>query len=265
MDGSPGSRRRGLRIVVSAVAAVCIATASDSLELTELGDRLRASVVVLEVDEVLGQPTVAGTGFFVSSQGLIATNHHVIRGARAVMARTSDGRRFRIEAVVAADRANDLALIRAEPGTYPPLPLGDSSVVKAGEPVVVLGSPLGLDFTLSEGIVSAVRKAGEVKGRGPEGAHLQISAPISFGSSGSPVMNLAGEVVGVVTSGYVTAQNLNFAVPSDLLAQLLRSAAENPQPRQLARSSLVRNLIISAVVFVLFFVAFRFLVKERLR
>lgn len=224
-------------------------------ELTKLAETLQASVVVLEVDEIAGSPSSSGTGFFISGDGLIATNHHVIEGAQTIRARSYDRRAYRVEAIVAVDEVNDLAILRAEPGEYRPLPLGDSSSVETGDRVVVLGNPLGLDFTLSEGIISAVRAAGELEDHGLQVAHLQISAPISFGSSGSPVMNTSGKVVGVVASGFVDAQNLNFAVPVDLLRDLERAADRNPQGSALPSpwSRRLRNLGISMAFFLLLF------------
>ncbi len=230
-----------------------------SPELTELAEKLQASVVVLEVDAVFGDPTSTGTGFFISKDGQIATNHHVIEGARSIVARAHDGRTVRVEAIVATDEENDLAVIRVEAGEYVPLTLGHSSSIETGERVVVLGNPLGLDFTLSEGIVSAVRDAGELDDRGLEVPHLQISAPISFGSSGSPVVDLSGEVIGVVASGFDDSMNLNFAVPVDILVELQKVANRNPQGTVLPSpwTAGLRNLGLSVVFFLVVLWFFR--------
>ncbi len=237
------------------VGFLAVASSIQAQELTELARKLQSSVVVLEVNEVLGEPTSTGTGFFISADGQIATNHHVIEGARSIVARTHDNKTFRVEAIVAVDEENDLAVIRAEPGNYVPLALEHSSTVETGERVVVLGNPLGLDFTLTEGIVSAVRDAGELNEPGLDVPHLQISAPISSGSSGSPVVNLSGEVVGVVVSGFIHSQNLNFAVPVALLKDLEAVAARNPEGTPLAAqwTTGLRNLALSVVFFVLLF------------
>lgn len=258
--GNPTLGLRGLALVGFVVAAA--PSPAQDQDLTALAQTLRASVVVLEVNDAFGSPSGSGTGFFVSTDAMIATNYHVIEGAGTIVARTQDGRRYRVETVLAVDEENDLAVIRAEPGRYVPLPLGRSSEVKAGERVVVFGNPLGLDFTLSEGIVSAVRGRGELGDRELDVAHLQISAPISFGSSGSPVMNLAGEVVGVVSSGYVAAQNLNFAVPSELLRDLLTIATRNPDGEPISpTTSRARNLALSAGFFLALFVGYRYLLR----
>jgi S1-C subfamily serine protease len=240
-------------------ALVSGAAMANAQDLKALAQALKASVVVLETNEVLGEATGGGTGFFISSGGRIATNYHVIDDAQSIVARTYDGKRIRVEAVVATDEGNDLAILRAEPGAYVPLPLGESSSVESGERVVVLGNPLGLDFTLSEGIVSAVRAAGELKDRGLDVPHVQISAPISFGSSGSPVLNLSGQVIGIVASGYIDSQNLNFAVPVDFLSELQRAADRNPEESLLpSRWALMsRNLGISTAFFLLMLWGFR--------
>jgi len=241
------------------VGVLAAASNLHAQELTELAQRLQKSVVVIEVDPVFGDPTSTGTGFFISSDGQIATNYHVVEGAGSLSARTYQGKTIRVEAIVATDETNDLAVIRAETGEYLPLTLGRSSSIETGERVVVLGNPLGLDFTLSEGIVSAVRGAEDLKDRGLDVPHLQISAPISFGSSGSPVMNLSGEVIGVVAQGFDASLNLNFAVPVDLLSDLQAIANRNPEGSILAspRTRGLRNLGISAVFFLLVYFLFK--------
>ena len=241
------------------VGALAAAPNLQAQELTALAQRLQKSVVVIEVDAVLGDPTSTGTGFFISSDGQIATNYHVIEGAGSLSARTYEGKTVRVEAIVATDEKNDLAVIRAEAGEYRPLTLGRSSSIQTGERVVVLGNPLGLDFTLSEGIVSAVRGAEDLKDRGLDVPHLQISAPISFGSSGSPVMDLAGEVVGVVVSGFDASLNLNFAVPVDRLSDLQKVANRNPEGSVLPSpwTEGLRNLGISAVFFLFVYFLFK--------
>ena len=214
--------------LLAALIVAWIPATGQAQELVELAKTLQASVVVLEVDAALGEPRSTGTGFFVTRGGEIVTNYHVIQGAQSISARTHEDVRIAIDSVLAIDEENDLALLLAEPGDYIPLRLARSSTVETGSRVVVLGNPLGLDFTLSEGIISAVRGAQERRESGPKVPHLQISAPISFGSSGSPVMTLSGDVVGVVVSGFVDAQNLNFAIPVSALKELQELAAQNP-------------------------------------
>jgi len=239
--------------------APLVCASEDEFELPELAAILKESVVVLEVDRgVYGSGN--GTGFFISSNGTIATNAHVVESARRIVARTHDDTQIDILTVLAVDNKNDLALVQAAPGHYSPLRIGESSSVRTGEEIVILGNPLGLDFTLSSGIVSAVRGANALNGAGPEVPHLQITAPISFGSSGSPVLTLSGAVVGVVISGYVAAQNLNFAIPSERLMELQAASAASPAEKKLSSGISLLPLAISAVFFaVLGFIYFRFL------
>lgn len=170
-----------------------------------------------------------GTGFFVSSDGVIATNYHVIEGARSIEVHTFDGTALSQVELLTEDPGNDLALLRVRvPASVTPAPLGDSDRVVVGERVVSIGNPLGLDYTLTDGLVSARR----VWNNRPM---IQMSAPASPGNSGGPLFNLRGEVIGVTTaqagSVWSRGENLNLAVPSNLVRRLI-------QPRYPARRML---------------------------
>lgn len=158
-----------------------------------------------------------GTGFVVSKDGVIATNLHVVAGATAITVKMLDGEVFPVERVVGIDPDRDLALLDIDPPSDVPfLPLGDSDAVSAGDPVIAIGNPLGvLDYTVSDGLISSVRVLSE------QLTVLQISAPISQGSSGGPLFNPYGEVIGVATAIFTGGQNLNFAVPSKYLQPML--------------------------------------------
>jgi tetratricopeptide (TPR) repeat protein len=148
-----------------------------------------------------------GTGFFINPQGHLITNFHVLAGRYAADVRTAAGRSYPVKAVVADNRAADLLRLEVEipPAEAAWIPL-DEEVPEIGERVVVVGSPMGLEQTVSEGIVSSVREVP------PVGTVFQMSAPISPGSSGSPVVNTRGRVVGIATFQFIQGQNLNFAV-----------------------------------------------------
>ena len=159
-----------------------------------------------------------GSGFFVRPN-LIATNFHVIDGAAKGYARlVNTATTYPIEDFTATDETNDLALLKVTAHGVTPLPLGDSDAVQIGETVYVAGNPLGFEGTFSDGIISGRRDSAGKKER------LQMTAPISPGSSGGPVLNRKGEVIGVSTSLYnpLFGQNLNFAVTSKALTTLLR-------------------------------------------
>ncbi|RKU15827.1 hypothetical protein C6501_06610 [Candidatus Poribacteria bacterium] len=163
-----------------------------------------------------GKTLGIGSGFFVKSN-LIATNYHVIEGAAKGTAKlVGKNTTYNIEGVTATDKTNDLALLKVTAFGIKPLSLGDSDKVRVGETVYVAGNPKGLEGTFSDGIISS-RRDKLTKER------LQMTAPISPGSSGGPVLNRKGEVIGVSFAVYksLDAQNLNFAIPSKYLKKLL--------------------------------------------
>ncbi|HTE53176.1 MAG TPA: trypsin-like peptidase domain-containing protein [Kofleriaceae bacterium] len=166
-------------------------------------------------------PGRVGSGFVVGADGLIATSLHVVEDADQIAVVLADGRTFERVRVVAFDQAQDVVVLAIDADGLPALALARHPV-EAGERVVAIGHPHGLANTVSDGLVSALR----VDATGGEG--LQISAPISPGSSGGPILNDRGQVVGVTTSTDRIGQNLNFATPARHLVPLLRSRARLP-------------------------------------
>lgn len=172
------------------------------------------AVVMIDVQGPDGKTLGTGSGFFVSSDGLLVTNQHVIERAHAARARLYSGEWVRIGSVLTEDDRADLALLRAVASDVPYLELSaDSPAI--GTKVYALGNPQGLTNTLSEGLISGVRdfpQRGEV---------LQTTAPVSGGSSGGPLLLADGRVVGVIAL-IRGGQNLNFAVPSWRVVELLK-------------------------------------------
>jgi serine protease Do len=224
-----------LAAAVAAVAA-CSGAARQAQESTptrltvkEIVERSKPAIVQILVFEQDAdgkeQVTQAGTGFAVEPGGLIATNLHVIKGATDVRIKLFDGRTLTAKRVVAFDPVRDLALLDlALSQPMPFLPLGDSDGVAAGDPVVTIGNPLGvLDYTVSDGLISSIRPVPRdpQQPEQPDMTFLQISAPISQGSSGGPIFNDLGEVIGVAVGIFEAGQNLNFAVPANYLKPLL--------------------------------------------
>lgn len=232
------------------------------MELTDLASRATESVVLLKILDHGGRVVGTGSGFFVGD-GLVATNHHVIEPASRVVAVFDDGTEVPVDSILAEDERNDLALLQIQGGNARPLPLFPDRV-SVGESIAVIGSPLGLAGTLSTGIVSAYRGEG-LEGEAFPVPLIQISAPISSGSSGSPVMNFRGEVIGVAVSKYQGGENLGFAVPTSILLDLQRTMDPSGVPvRSLGASAsktrtavLGRNLLISALVFTALIVGLR--------
>jgi serine protease Do len=198
--------------------ALALVPASDAWALTpeKIAERAIPSVVLIKT------ATGLGTGFVVSSDGLIATNLHVIGNARQAVVVLADGREFKDVEVINFDDVHDLMVLRVSVKNLTPLTLGDSTKVKVGERVVAIGHPLGLGNTVSDGLVSAVRKIN------PQLTVLQVSAPISHGSSGGPLFNEAGEVIGISTLIVAQGQNLNFGMPVNQLKSMLRSGRGTP-------------------------------------
>jgi len=161
-----------------------------------------------------------GSGFVVREDGWIATNFHVIADADELSVTASDGKVSPVVQLVAMDPAHDLALLRIERTGLKPLVLADSEGVRSGDAVIAIGHPLGFEDTVSNGLVSAIRRVSD------ELTVLQISAPIAPGSSGGPLIDDRGRVIGVATAILRGGQNLGFGVPSEYLAALVA----HPEP-----------------------------------
>jgi S1-C subfamily serine protease len=162
-----------------------------------------------------------GTGFLIDDAGTVGTNYHVIDGATEIKVKLMDGTVAEEVEVLAENEAQDLALLKIKtPGKLVTVVLGDSEKVTVGERAVSIGNPLGLEHTLTDGLISARRML--------EGKRMiQMSTPVSPGNSGGPLFNLRGEVIGVSTGVYhghsMLAQNLNLAMPINDLRAMIRS------------------------------------------
>jgi len=203
--------RRWLLVGMALMAS--LATAQEAVDWSSLVEKVMPAVVTIVSADA--KDIVQGSGFIISSDGKIVTNFHVVAGKPVLLARRLDGSFLAIKSVLASDKANDLAILQADGRNLPFVPLGDSDRVKVGEAICVIGSPMLLEGTVSAGIISAVRELGD--GR----KLLQITAPVSEGSSGSPVFNRKGEVIGVASFTLSEGQNLNFAIPSNAVKALL--------------------------------------------
>ena len=209
-------------VVLSLVFVLFAFTFASAQSVPQLAQKALAATVFLTMQNENGDTLKYGSGFFVR-ENLIATNFHVIDGATQGGARlVNKTTTYSIEGVTAIDEENDLALLKVTVPGITPLPLGDSGTVNIGDPIYVVGNPKQLEGTFSDGIISGLREFPTRKVR------LQMTAPISRGSSGGPVLDRKGEVVGVSTSIYNSpwAQNLNFAVPSKVLQALLVQSGE---------------------------------------
>ena len=196
--------------------AINTVPAQTVLPAEDIAEKALRSTVYLEMKDKNDKTLGIGSGFFVK-RNIIATNYHVIEGAAKGTARVVDRfATYNIEGITAIDKMNDLALLKVTAYGIEPLTLGDSDTVRIGETVYVAGYPKGLEGTFSDGIISSRRDQLTEE-------RLQMTAPISPGSSGGPVLNRKGEVIGVSVSVHraLDAQNLNFAIPAKHLKELL--------------------------------------------
>jgi len=170
-------------------------------------ERASPAVVYIVVRDRHFKPIGLGSGFFVDAKGLIVTNYHVIKGAEFATARLNSGATLIVDGVTATDPDADLALLKVSGGGFAFLKNAEGPLPRIGTTVYAIGNPRGLENTFSEGMVSGHR---EIK----EGlTAIQVTTPISRGSSGGPLLNASGEAVGVTTAYLTGGQNLNFAVP----------------------------------------------------
>ncbi len=227
------------------------------LSAKEIVNQSNPAIVFIDVGE--GDQRGSGTGFVLDKSGLIATNLHVVRGSKSIKIKMFGGDVYTVTGIEGFDAGRDLALLRIKPTKMlPTLQLGDSDQMSAGDQVIAIGNPLGLDHTVSSGLVSQIRpvcttdmvefalknrprleelaaKAQAQRGKltdaereeipkllcTQELKYFQISAPISQGSSGGPLFNQAGEVVGVTTAIITAGQNINLAIPTNYLKAMV--------------------------------------------
>jgi serine protease Do len=164
-----------------------------------------------------------GTGFVYDSKGYLLTNNHVIDGASEIKVKFGSGKEL-LAKVVGADKPTDVAVLKINEEGLPWLPLGDSRALEVGDWVVAIGNPFGLEHTVSAGILSAKgRTRDDVVGLDPAGYFnfLQTDASINPGNSGGPLLNLAGQVIGINAAVRANANNIGFAIPMEMVVQLL--------------------------------------------
>ncbi|HWN10718.1 MAG TPA: tetratricopeptide repeat-containing serine protease family protein [Pyrinomonadaceae bacterium] len=204
------------QLLLIAISLVSVKQTLSQESLPELVRRLKPTVVAIATYDAQGEALMTGSGFFLRP-GEVVTNLHVIRGAKRCEIKTLDGkgRIFPVLGMIAVDEEGDLALLRV---ATPPERARSTELAPAlpdeGETIFVIGNPLKLEGSISDGIVSAVREVPNV------GRIIQITAPISHGNSGSPVFNLKGQVVGVVTVKVTNGQNINLAIAAARVEKL---------------------------------------------
>ena len=203
-----------LILFLAAVPNAVLTGVSSQDQLPELVRRIKPSAVAIETFDARGEKLSRGSGFFIDADRVV-TNRHVIDNAHRAEVHSYNGSVYPVKGVIAVDAEGDLALLRvdAPPSQMRYLTL-DRTSPQEGESVVVIGNPFGLEGSVTNGIVSAVRDIPTF------GRIIQITAPISPGSSGSPVVNMQGQVIGVATLQITGGQSVNFAIPSERISQL---------------------------------------------
>lgn len=202
----------------------------------EIAKKAFRSTVLLVMEDANGQPLSLGSGF-VFRDGEIASNLHVVEGAARGYAKlVGEKTKYDIEGITAVDPERDLVVLKIRAGRSQALSLGNSDAVQVGESVYAVGNPQGLEGTFSQGIVRSIREIGTDK-------LLQITAPISPGSSGGPVLNGKGEVIGVSVATFRVGQNLNFAIPSNYLKRLAANAGQVKPLAQGRATKLQRSIL----------------------
>ena len=176
------------------------------------------AVFFVEIFDEDGESVKTGSGFFISSSGLAVTNYHVVIGAKSAKITMDNGDIHDIAGIYDYNWKNDIALIRINVDNVPYLECADSSNIQTGATVYTLGSPLGLHASFSRGIVSQALR--EIEGV----SYIQLDAPISSGSSGGALLDSVGRVIGVTSATAVGAQNINLAMPINLIDDLSRDS-----------------------------------------
>jgi S1-C subfamily serine protease len=209
----------GFASLTAAAAQSKPPVSSKELTVAEIVRRSSGAVVQVVVSDEAGKEISLGSGFIVSTDGMIVTNFHVIQNAHSAVAKLADGSFMPVEGVAAVDADKDLAVLKVNGKGLPSLKLTSIARLHVGDHVVAIGSPLGFEGTVSDGIVSALRT--EAPGKN----WIQTTAPVSHGNSGGPLLDMDGGVIGVITWGVDLQQgeNLNFAIPSDVVESLVSS------------------------------------------
>jgi serine protease Do len=198
-----------------------------------LYERLAPATVSLSITYPSGNPAAGstpmgvGAGFVVDEQGTILTNAHVVEGANSITASLFNGTRVAVD-LLALDPTTDIAILRL-PSNHPPVVpvvLGDSDDVRVGQKTLVVGSPFGLGFTLTNGIISGFQPA-PVSSGGVSPRFIQTTAPINPGNSGGPLVDSHGRVIGMSKAVVLGAQNIGFAIPINVAKQVLAEFKEH--------------------------------------
>lgn len=216
------------KFIAASLLILPIAFGQTTLTTAQIAKRVSPSVVVIQGKTDSGD--VLGSGFIVSKDGKIVTNLHVIRDMKTASVHLESGEVFDSVSVLATDERRDLAVVQIAGFDLPYLELGNSDVLTVGEPLVIVGSPRGLEGTVTAGILSSVRDSGDGF------KMLQTDATMNPGNSGGPLVNSKGQVIGVVAFKLQSSEGLNFAVPINYVRGMLNMIHEPMTLDQIRRN-----------------------------
>jgi hypothetical protein len=216
-----GFTRKLLFLIFVVVGVAAAQSAPPRKDIPTIAKAANGAIVSIVMSDKDGKALAQGTGFLISKDGRIVTNYHVIAEGNSAVVKLPNGAFYVVDGVLAFDKTRDVAVIKAHGEDFRTLTLGNSDRIRIGEEVVAIGNPLSLESTVSNGIISGIRT---VEKRG--GKFLQTTAPISPGSSGGPLFNMAGEVIGINTLYLEGGENLNFAIPANDARSLLLKSSE---------------------------------------
>jgi hypothetical protein len=199
-------------VIILGITTISLA----SEEVSSLAKKVMSGVVLIQTYDSNGNELGQGSGFIISKDGDVVTCYHVMRGYSRAIVTTSDEKKFQVRNITAINKSDDLARISLSTTehNFNNLEL-NMTMPDVGQEIIAVGGPLGLENTVSQGIISAIREN-----------TIQITAPVSPGSSGGPVLNMKGEVIGIVSAQMKIGQNLNFAIPAYLISIMQPASAE---------------------------------------
>jgi len=198
------------------VLCLLLAASASAGDIRALIQKAKPAVVQIATLDQAGQPLGYATGFFITPDGYLLTDYHVISGATSILARSYRGTIYHLRKIAAASPETDVVELQFDAKNVPYLTLGSTANTVEGQRVLVIGNPEGYGFTVSDGIISAFRD---------NRATIQVTAPISHGSSGSPVLDAeSGQVLGIIRSIQMDGQNLNFAISSESIRDAIGKA-----------------------------------------
>lgn len=190
-----------------------------TLSATEISEKVSPSVFYIEVYDSQSNPVSSGSGFFVTKDGVAVTNYHVIEGSSQAWIQTKTGDIYEVTGVLSFDKSLDVAIIKINKTSaagntvtaFPAVTMGDSDNIKSGQTIYAIGSPKGMQDTISNGIIGNVNQIVN------DYSFIQITAPISHGSSGGALIDEYGEIIGITSAGIESGENIGFAIPINVI------------------------------------------------